>query len=83
MSKDYNNEITNERFRSHIEELDAFKAEICNQILKDAKYRMNAKNFFIYYNDRYTRLLNRSPNLKLNEIHEAKKLYVELMGNLE
>lgn len=82
ISKRYNDDTINERFRSHIEEIDNFKGEISAQLLKDPKYRMNAIEFFAYYNDRYTKLINKSPSLKVNEIKEAKELYIELIGNL-
>lgn len=81
ISKIYNDETTNEKYRNHISELDELKAELSSQLLLSREDRQNKTEFFIKYSTYYNRLITKSPNLSIKEINYAKSIYLEYVNH--
>jgi hypothetical protein len=79
ISKMYNDETTNEKYRNHISELDQLKSELSSQLLLTREDRQEKTEFFIKYSNYYTRLITKSPNLSIKQIDYAKSIYLEYL----
>ncbi len=75
MSRRYGNDKRTDSIREYVHDVDEFLGEISAQVLKSPIYRMDADEFFKANNDKYTKLITMAPNMSIDEINQAKKLY--------
>lgn len=75
MSRRYGDDKRTDSIRDYVNDIDEFLGEISAQVLKSPIYRMDADEFFKANNDKYTKLIMCAPNMSLDEINQAKKLY--------
>jgi len=75
MSRRYGGDKRTDSIREYIHDVDEFLGEISAQVLKSPIYRMDADEFFRKNNDKYTKLISNAPNMTIDEINKAKKLY--------
>jgi hypothetical protein len=76
ISKIYNDETVNEKYRNHISELDQLKSELSSQLLLTREDRQEKTEFFIKYSNYYNRLITKSPNLSIKQIDYSKSIYL-------
>lgn len=75
MSRRYGDDKRTDSIREYVHDVDEFLGEISAQVLKSPIYRMDADEFFRANNDKYTKLITMAPNMTIDEINKAKKLY--------
>ncbi len=75
MSRRYGDDKRTDSIREYVHDVDEFLGEISAQVLKSPIYRMDADEFFKANNDKYTKLITMAPNMSIDEINKAKKLY--------
>jgi hypothetical protein len=83
MSRRYGDDKRTDSIRNYVSEVDEFLGKISAQVLKSPIYRMNADEFFKENNDKYTKLIMGAPNMSLEEIAKAKKLYKSYSQEIE
>jgi len=83
MSRKYADDKRQDSIRNYVREVDEFLGIISAQVLKSPIYRTNADDFFRTNNDKYTMLIMSAPNMSLDEISHAKKLYKIYLEHVE
>ena len=72
-SKYYNDDANNEKIKLYITEIDSFKNEIYNY--KMSSFKISSSEFIIKFNERYKRIIMKSPSINIDEYDKILELY--------